>query len=185
MNCWRTLVYAPAILMAVACAGIGISVDHEADPEADFAAYETWDWMPAESLRVNVKTRDPMVEQRIRNAIETQLRAKGLRKVDSGEPDVLIGYLLVLEDGVDSQSMYERSDPDWRYRTYGPETITTRTQAYTIGTLVIDVFEVEKKALVWRGAAEGQTRQDQDAAKQEARINEAVRMILAEFRPTS
>ena len=88
------------------------------------------------------------------------------------------------EDGVDSQSMYERSDPDWRYRTYGPETITTRTQAYTIGTLVIDVFEVERKALVWRGVGEGQTRQDQDAAKQEARINEAVRMILAEFRRT-
>jgi len=181
---WNALVYAPVIWSAVACAGIDITVDHEADPEADFAGYETYDWMPPESRRVNIKTRDPMVEQRIRNAIESQLRAKGLRKVDSGEPDIRIGYLLVLEDGVDSQTMYNRSDPDWRYRTYGPETTTTRTVAYTIGTLVIDVFEVEKKALVWRGAAEGQTRQDQDAGKQEKRINEAVRMILAEFRST-
>ena len=179
----KTLVSASAISVAIACAGIGITVDHEADPEADFAAYDTYDWMPPESLRVNIRARDPMVEQRIRDAIEAQIRAKGLRKVESGDPDIRIGYLLVLEDGMDSQTMYERSDPDWRYRTYGPATTTTRTTTFTMGTLVIDVFDVEKKALVWRGVAEGQTREDQDAEEQKERINEAVRMILAEFPP--
>jgi hypothetical protein len=52
-----------------------------------------------------------------------------------------------------------------------------------MGTLVIDVFDVEKKALVWRGVAEGQVRQSQDADKQKERINDAVRKILEEFPP--
>jgi hypothetical protein len=103
--------------------------------------------------------------------------------VESGEADVRIGYLLVLEDAVDSQTMYESSAPDWRYRTYGPATTTTRTTLFTTGTLVIDVFDVEEKALVWRGAAEGQVKQNQDPEKKRERIEEAVRKILAEFPP--
>ena len=182
MKTWRTLLLLLTVSVVGACAGI--TVTHEADPEANFAAYGTYDWMPAESRRVDLRARDPMVEQRIRDAIEAQLSSKGLRKVDSGDADILIGYLLVLEDGVDSQTMYVRSDPDWRYRTYGPATTATRTTAFTVGTLVIDVFDVEEKALVWRGGGEGQVDQSQDPEKRRARINEAVKKILEEFPPT-
>jgi hypothetical protein len=182
MRTWRTLLLFLTVSVAGACASI--EVNHEADPEADFGAYGTYDWMPAESRRVDLRARDPLDEQRLRDAIEAELRDKGLRKVDSGEPDILIGYLLVLEDGMDSQTMYVQSDPDWRYRTYGPATTTTRTTDFTMGTLIIDVHDVEEKALVWRGVAEGQVDQTQDPEKRRARINKAVQKILEEFPPT-
>jgi hypothetical protein len=160
-----------------------ISVEHEFDPEADFRSYESFDWMPAESRRVSLRARNPMVETRIRDAIAAELRSKGLRPSSSGEPDVRIGYLLVLEDGVDSQTIYEGDAADWRYRTYGPARATTTNKAFTVGTLVIDVFDVDEKALVWRGAAEGQVDQTRSPEDQRERIFDAVQKILRNFPP--
>ena len=177
----RVFVLAASALLAQACASI--SVDREFDPDANFAAYQTFDWMPTESRRVDLRARDPMVEQRIRDAIERELGAKGLQKAGSDEPDVRIAYLLVLQDGLDPQTMYETSDPDWRYRTYGPARTATRTQFLTTGTLVIDVFDSGRKELVWRGVAEGEVKDIQDPEKRTARINSAVKDILAEFPP--
>lgn len=183
MEVGKILFIVISALLIPACASI--SVDQEFDPEANFAAYQTFGWMPMESRRVDLRARDPMVEQWIRDAIERELGAKGLRAAGSDEPDVRIAYLLVLQDGLDSQTIYEASDPNWRYRTYGPATTATRTQLLTTGTLVIDVFDAEKKALVWRGVAEGQVREVQDPDKRTARINDAVKRILAKFPPGS
>jgi hypothetical protein len=167
--------------LAQACASI--AVEYDFDPAANFAAYSTYDWMPAESRRVDLRARDPMVEKWIRDAIEVVMRAKGFQKAGPEGPDIRIAYLLVLEDGVDSQTIYQRSDPDWRYRTYGPATTTTRSQLLTTGTLVIDVFDAGRKELVWRGAAQGEVRELQDPDKREARVSEAVNGILAGFPP--
>ncbi|MGW8268007.1 MAG: DUF4136 domain-containing protein [Longimicrobiales bacterium] len=172
---------AVSVLLIQGCASI--SVSHEFDPDADYPSYRTFDWMPTESRRVDLRARDPMVEQRIRDAIQREMEAKGLRKVDSADPDVRIGYLLVLDEGVDSQTVYERADPDWRYRTYGPTTTTTRSQMLTVGTLVIDVFDSARKESVWRGIAEGQVREEQDPEKRRTRINDAVKKILADYPP--
>lgn len=172
---------AASVLLIQGCASI--SVSHEFDPDADYASYRTFDWMPTESRRVDLRARDPMVEQRIRDAIQRELEAKGLRKVDSPDPDIRIGYLLVLDEGVDSQTVYEGAAPDWRYRSYGPGTTTTRSQMLTVGTLVIDVFDSARQESVWRGMAEGQVREEQDPEKRRARVNDAVKKILAGYPP--
>jgi hypothetical protein len=177
----KILVLAASAPLAAACAGI--SVEHHFDPQADYATYRTWGWLPSESRRVDLRARDPAVEGHIREAIERDLEGKGLQKADSGEPAIRVGYLLVLDEGLESQSLYERADPDWRYRNYGPATTTTRTGMLTVGTLVIDIFDTGRRELVWRGIAEGDVRPDQEPEQRQARINEAVRKILAEYPP--
>jgi hypothetical protein len=182
MAAGRVLAMAMVALIAQGCAGI--TVGHEFDPDANFAAYGSYDWLPTESRRVDLRVRDPMVEQNIRSAIEVELLSKGLRKVErGGEPDIRIGYLLTLEDGVESNSMYERSGGDWQYRTYGPANLTTQTQAFSMGTLVIDVFDVSRRELVWRGVAEGQVKQTRELEDQRKRLNDAVGKILEDFPP--
>ena len=79
--------------------------------------------------------------------------------------------------------MYQGADPDWRYRTYGPATTITRTQFFTTGTLVIDVFDAGKKELVWRGAAQGEVKDIRDADKRNARVVDVVKKILTGFPP--
>lgn len=181
MVLWRTLALATSALMVQGCAGI--SVNHEFDPRADFSSYQTYDWMATESRRVDLRARDPLVEQRIRDAIEGELGAKGLQMDGSGDADLRIGYLLVLEESLDAQTIYSGAAPDWQYRSYGPGTTAQQTRMLTTGTLVIDVFDAGKKELVWRGVAEGQVKEIQDPEKRRARINEAVAKILAGFPP--
>jgi hypothetical protein len=178
---WRILALAASAVMVQGCASI--SVKREFDPQADYSSYRTYDWMPSESRRVDLRARDPLVEQRIRDAIERELGAKGLQKVSSGDADVRIGYLLVLEESLDAQAIYSGAAPDWQYRTYGPGTTAQQTRMLTTGTLVIDVFDAGKKELVWRGVAEGEVKEIQDPEKRRARINEAVEKILAGFPP--
>ena len=177
----RLAILTTLVIMAQGCASI--STEYDFDPGRDFTAYSTYDWMAAESRRVSLRARDPLVEQRIRDAIEEELMAKGLRRSESEDPDFRVGYLLVLEDEVNSQTMYEGSDPDWRYRTYGPATTTTQTQVFATGTLVIDLFDSERRELVWRGAAQGEVKELQDPDKRQARIKDAVSRILAGFPP--
>jgi hypothetical protein len=177
----RVLVLAAVALSAQACAGI--SVSRQFDPDVDFSAYRSYDWMPTERRRVDLRARDPLIEQRIRDAIEMELGAKGLQKVPPEEADIRIGYLLVLEESVDAQEIYTGAAPNWQYRTYGPGTTTQQTRLLTTGTLLIDVFDAGKNEMVWRGVAEGQVKEIQDPEKRRARINEAVGKILAEFPP--
>jgi len=177
----KILVLAVSAPLAAACAGI--SVNHEFDPNADYEAYRSWDWLPTEARRVDLRARDPAIEEQIREAIEGELGGKGLQKLASGEPAVRVRYLLVLDEGLESQTVYERADPDWRYRNYGPATPTTRTGMLAVGTLVIEIFDTGRKELVWRGVAEGEVRRDQDPEKRRARIQEAVGKILAEYPP--
>jgi hypothetical protein len=170
-----------AAALSQACAGI--SVEHDFDPQADYAAYQSWDWLPSEGRRVDLRVRDPAIEGELRAAIEGGMEARGLRKVASGEPAVRVGYRLVLDEGLESWVLYEPSGSDWRYRNYGPARTTTHTGMLTVGTLVIDIFDTRRKELVWRGIAEGDVRPNQPPEKRRARINEAVRKILAEYPP--
>jgi hypothetical protein len=178
---WRTLLLGALVLLAQACASV--TVEREFDPDARFETYRTFDWMPREGRRVDLRVRAPEVDGEIRAAIERELGAKGVRRMATEEPDIRVGYLLVLDQSLDSQTIYEGADPNWRYRTYGPGTVTTHMGTLIFGTLVIDVFDAERRESVWRGVAEGQVRENQDAAKRRARIDKAVKSILAEFPP--
>ena len=182
MMVWRIPALVTAVLSITACASL--EVVREYDPDRDFTAYRTYDWMPPESRRIDLRTRDPMAQESLRDGIEAELRTKGFRRVASGDdPDLRIGYLFVLEDEVDSQTMYVTSAPDWSYRTYGPATLETRLTTFTTGALIIDLFDEKEKALVWRGAVEGQVDQTQDPEKRRARLTEAIRKIFADFPP--
>jgi len=178
---WKPSALVTVIFLAQGCAGI--TVNHEFDPDAEFASYRTYDWMPTEARRVDLRARDPMVEEWIRDAIQRELGAKGFRIAEGREPDVRIGYLLVLQDNLDSQTLYESSDPDWRYRSYGPLSATTRGGMLTSGTLVVDVFDVARKESVWRGVAEGPVKGTVEPEKRRERIHEAVKKILEDFPP--
>ena len=68
---------------------------------------------------------------------------------------------------------------------YGPAMGTSRTYSveYTMGTLIIDFFDVGSKELVWRGSAEGKIHESNDPQVRQERANQAVLMILEQFPP--
>jgi hypothetical protein len=178
-----------AALLASACSGI--SVNQDWNPATDFSGFRTWDWMP----EPNRPSGDPradseIVDQRIRGAIEAGLQRKGFSKADAGEPDFRVGYQIVLDDRVDFETVNDYWGSYWGYGGiyggyYGPAVGTTRTYSreYTLGTLVLDFFDVASRELVWRGAAQGELRQYTDPVKKQERADLVVRKILDQFPP--
>jgi len=176
-------------LLASACSGI--SVNQDFNPATEFSGFRAWDWMPAPN-RPSGDTRadNSIVDQRVRSAIEAGMQEKGFTKVQSGEPHFRVGYQIILDDRVDYQTVNDYWGPGWGYRGVygrysGPTMATSQTtaRAYTMGTLVVDFFDVASQELVWRGSAEGKLHENADPAKRQERINQAVQKTLAQFPP--
>ena len=183
MNLRNTTVLVAALLVS-ACAGITVNQDFR--PGTDFSTLRTWDWMPggAESEF------GPLVDDRVQSAIETQMQAKGFRKVDSGEPNFRVGFQLIAEDRVDYQTVNTYYGGGWGYRgvygRYGPGMGTSQTYSreYTTGAIVIDFFDVASRELVWRGSGEGTVHETASPQERQERANLAVQKILEQFPPS-
>src|SRR5689334_20557663 len=74
------------IVCAVAAHAQKVKVDW--DRMTDFTRYKTYKWMKIPSPRTPI----PEIEQLIYSTVDAQLGAKGLKKVENGEPDLYVGY---------------------------------------------------------------------------------------------
>jgi hypothetical protein len=112
------------------------------DRNANFGQYKTDSWE-------NVQTRDPLMGDRIKSAVNGTLAAQGSTEVASG------GELSVVavETTRNQQSLdtfYNGFGGGWRWGGFGDATATAET--YKVGTLVVDLFDTNTKKLVWRGS---------------------------------
>ena len=148
-----------------ACSTMTVNTDH--DPEARFAELESYAWLPRPERDTGDPRVDdnPLLETRIRTAVDRTLASKGFRQESSGAPDFLVGYHVTLDQktSVTVINDYYRYSPGWgyrygaRYRPYraygysGPP--ETYVHQYDVGTLIVDVVLPEERRLIWRGAA--------------------------------
>lgn len=135
------------ILMAamLSCnAAFADDVHFDYDHSADFSSYKTYQWADHRPVAPG----DQLLDQDIRRAVDEQLAAKGLTRVETG------GSLQVSYQGVVSQEKEFDSigfgpggfGPGW----WGDRRITSST--IQTGTLVVEVFDQAAGHLVWRGA---------------------------------
>jgi hypothetical protein len=115
---------------------------------APFAQYHTYSWG-------QVSTSDPLNVQRVKDAVDHALSAKGWQMVSSGG-SVTITAVGATHTKQEYNSFYDGLGGfGWR-RGWGGggfgETTTTVDQI-PVGTLVIDMYDGNSKQLVWRGMA--------------------------------
>jgi len=150
-------------------------------PGTDFSPYRTYAWLPDHP---QTAIADALIDRRIRAAVESGMEERGFTPPTSGEPSVYIGYQLILDEQRDVRTVSEYWGPSWRVPGfYTGTTAATSTQvvAYTLGTLVIDLFDASSRELVWRGSAEAEINETADPEERQARAEEAVRRILGQF----
>jgi hypothetical protein len=137
----------------------------------DFSKYRTYTWV--KPVR---PTSNPLMDERIVAAIDSQLQAKGLRKVDSNG-DMLVTY----SAGVRKEtSAIATGGGGWRW---GGGMGRIDPVIDNVGTLVVDLSDAEQKKLVWRGAASG-TLSDK-ADKNTNKIDKAVQKLFKQYPPKS
>jgi len=169
------LVLAPALAFAQ-------KVTYDYEKSANFAGFKTY------ALKDGTKVGQPLIDDRIVNAINTELAAKGLTKTDSN-PDVYVVYHVAFDKQKDI-STYS-SGYGGGYGAYGwgwgggwgGGTTTTQVRDILVGTLVIDLADAKKNQLAWRGMGVKEVNTQAKPEKRDKSINEAVKKIFKNYPP--
>jgi hypothetical protein len=172
------LIAAASLLMA-SCASTP-TVNTDSDPSANFSSYRTYTWLSKpEGI-------SPLATQRIVDSVNAQLQAKGWSETVNG--DVAIAAHVASSQKQTLDTMY--SGPmygGWGYRGgwygggMGMSSTTVRT--YTVGTLIVDMFDSKTKQAVWRGTASDTVPSSPEKAN--ALIQSAVTGMFKDFPPGS
>jgi len=146
------------------------------DRAANFSQYKTYSWK-------KVQTPDPLWVDRIKAAVDAALAAKGWSQVESGG-DISIVAIEINRDHQTLNTFYDDFGGGFRWRGFGGfGEATTTSDTYTVGTLVVDLFDAKTKDLVWRGVSSGML--SNKSAKNIANLNREVQKLFQHFPPES
>ena len=169
-----------ALLAPVLVVAQKVSFDY--DKTATFASYKTY------AHKAGTEVGQPLIDQRIVAAIEKELAAKGLTKVES-DPDVYVIYHVAFDKEKDI-STYS-SGYGGGYGPYGwgwgggwgGGTTTTQVRDILVGTLVIDVADARRSQLAWRGIGVKEVNTQANPDKRDKSIANAVKKIFKNYPP--
>ena len=144
------------------------------DRATNFTQYKTYSWE-------KVQTADPLWVDRIKAAVNATLAAKGWTQVESGG-DISIIAMEINRDHQILNTYYDDFGGGWRWRGFGGfGESTTTSDTYTVGTLVVDLFDAKTKNLVWRGVSSGML--SDKSHKNINNLNRGVQKMFQHFPP--
>ncbi len=156
-----------------------ISVNQDYDPAYDFSKLKTYGFIPiTEEAGI-----DQLNATRLGDAIKENLNAKGYTLSDNADFGIALFFTKDTKTSIQSTGGYGYGY-GYGYRGYGGMGGSTYVSQYDEGTLVIDVVDMAKQELVWRGIGTGVLSENPSVEERTANINYAVTEILTQFPPT-
>jgi hypothetical protein len=144
-------------------------------PGTDFAKYHTYKWVVVEGAQHP----NQIVDSEIKQAVDSQLSAKGFTKTDSDKADLYVGY----QTAVDQERQWNAYGMGgFRWGGGGMGTATSST--IDNGTIVIDFYDPTTKQLVWTGHATKTLDPSQNPEKNQKSLDKAMQKLLKNFPPT-
>jgi hypothetical protein len=166
-----------AALLVMAGSVAAQKVEKDYDHHANFERYHTYMWIHPPDMK------NPLMAQRTEDAINAQLQAKGWQLVTENA-DVGIAVHGATQERHDLESFYSGWDGWGRWgwhRWGGPPVVTTTVNTYTVGTLLVDMFDSQTKQLIFRGTATDTLSEKPE--KNEHKLNEAIEKMFDHFPP--
>jgi hypothetical protein len=188
----RSAVIAAAMLAMLAACEVAPTIRTQAAPELDLGRYATYNYVArAGTDRGNYRS---LTTRYLQEAVDREMAARGLTKSD--HPDLLIDFHTTVRDRLRGQywggwggAWGYGWGPGWGYGwgwgpgwwgpgPWGPG--WNNIEAYTEGTLTIDVIDAKNRQAIWTGSA---TSRVQQAALENPRgsIDQTVGHIFARF----
>lgn len=160
--------------IAITAGAQKVSIDY--DHQVNFSDYKTFSWIRPPHYRP-----DPLMDQRITDAVNAALTAKGWQYVPEGG-DVGIAAHVATREEHSLETFYDGFGGGWRWRFgTGFGTAITTDHPYEVGTIVIDMFDSRTKQLVWRGTATEALSEKPE--KDSKKIEKAVDKLFKNFPP--
>jgi hypothetical protein len=165
------------LLLATAACAPKIRVD--VDPAEDFSGYQYWAWLPRRAEGRYADTMKPAYREQIQRAIERELSARGLTRVEPPEADFFVTYHARLDREIHLRTENPAAtqlDSMHQSPSYVVQGSEQRVVTYEKVKLVVDVAEGRERQLVWRGRTERRDRGTVDR-----HIDEVVAAIFDHF----
>ena len=169
------LLVAPALLLAQ-------KVTYDFDKNEDFTKFKTY------ALKEGTPVGQKLIDDRIIDAINSALAAKGLTKADAN-PDVVVVYHTTFDKQKDISSFSSGFGGGYGPYGYGwgggfnSTSTTTQVRDILVGTLVIDMADAKKNAIVWRGMGVKEINTTAKPEKRDKSIKSAVDKIFKNYPP--
>jgi hypothetical protein len=172
MNTQRTIFAFVGIALIAATTSFAQQVKTDYDRSAEFSQYKTFSWE-------KVQTPDPLWVDRIKEAVNAALTAKGWTQVESGG-DVSVVAMEMTHNHRTLDTYYDGFGGGWRWGG-GFGSATTTVDNYKVGTLVVDLFDSKTKKLIWRGSSSDTLSNKSDKNIKE--LDKGVEKIFDHFPP--
>lgn len=162
------------LAFGVALPAMAQDVNYNAMPGTDFAKFKTYKWVTVEGATHP----DQIVEQQIKQSIDSTLSGKGLTKTEDDTADLYVTYQVA----VNQEREWNAYGGGMGWRMGGGMASATST-TINIGTLGVDIYEPAAKQLVWRGSATKTLDTKASPEKRQKNIDKAVTKLLKNFPP--
>jgi len=170
------------VLLTVFAGCSSMHVTTEFDPEADFSVYKSWDWLPGGPPETGDRRLDSaQFRERITRLIGEEFAARGFQ-LSPDTPEFHVIYHAALDQELKSRNI-ENYYEYINYAVFSPRVTSSYTESWDIGTLLIDVFDVKTRSLVWRGTSRIELNYQAGPKENEPIIRKAVQEMLKGFPP--
>ena len=172
------------LLLAAALLTMGVgrataqSASTNIDKGTDFSKYKTYKWISIE----NAQHLDELTADQLIGTLEVELAKKGLTKSKSDNADLLIGYQIARSGGK-QLSQYNIGAAHGSAAGATSGTAGATTTIVHSGQLVLDMYDSEKKQLVWRGVVSNAIDANAKPDKKQKHMDKAIEKLLKEYPP--
>src|ERR1700687_4914021 len=176
MNVQPTIFASAGLALLFATASFAQQVKTDYDRSANFSQYKTFSWE-------KVQTKDPLLVDRIKEAVNSTLAAKGWRPVPSGG-DVEVFAIETTQNQQTLDTFYNGFGGGRRWGGFGGfGNATTTVDTYKVGTLVIDLFDAKTEKLIWRSSSSDTLSNNAD--KNTKNLGKGVAKMFKHFPPNA
>ena len=186
---WRAK-FGLALVLALAVCSVTYAQDVRTNymPGTDFSKYRTYAWVSdVQGVPPIGGQPDQILDTQVKQAVDSQMAAKGITKVEDGsKADLLLGYQLA----IDREKQINGFGSGWGggWGGMGPwggglESFSATTSTINIGTFVVGMYDPGAKKLVWIGAAQRTIEPSKKQEKNQERLNKGAQKLFKDFPP--
>jgi hypothetical protein len=161
-------------MLAIGTTAFAQSVKTDYNKGTDFTQYKTFMWIK------EPQTTNPLMKQRVIEDVNAALTGKGLQLV-TDNADLCVAAHAATKQNKTLNTFYNGFGGGWRWGG-GFGSATTTVDTYTVGTLVVDIFDSKTKDAIWRGTSSKTL--SGDPAKNAGNLNKAVEKMFKDFPPS-
>ena len=181
-----TAKFGPALVLALVACSVTYAQDVRTNymPGTDFAKYHTYAWSDEVQGVPDVGGRpDQILDTQVKQAVDSQMAAKGLTKVaEGGKPDLLLAYQLAVNQEKQINGFGDNMGGGGPWGG-GFGTFSASTSSSYVGTFVVGMYDPAVRKLVWIGAAQHVLEPSKKQEKNQQRLNKGAQKLLKDFPP--